>query len=445
MREIEELRKIAQVVQSKNGRMDAREREQASHLIASALANESSDPSVLLSSLEVFQSEAVAQAIEQSWPTLSGDRRELFSRWLPDPKSEKATRRIAILAAAVLEMDGVTALAWLGRLIPTNPKKKITREIYQILASVFFGSKPLKFVRLGDEGGDPENLVRVLNALLQVALDDHYAVETMARYRLVDDTLTIISKNNLVGRDGSKPILTRIEIETKRWPLALVQQLAASLKRRIPDAELLLSMLPTKDKFTLPIPNHVLHVGDAQPQSEERIRIPEDKTQINSTLEKHIASLTSQVEELRGLATLLNEEERLKNELERQLREKELSETSLHFRLKTMSDELENAFTKLKTASARIDELEQMNKLNKESVEIERQRLTQQITANASGRVEEFKNNLALVLSRLIRDLPARDTQLTADVGNIVFLQFHQFLDVMDGQGVRTRKGKGAV
>jgi hypothetical protein len=117
----------------------------------------------------------------------------------------------------------------------------------------------------------------------------------------------------------------------------------------------------------------------------------------------------------------------------------------LQARLDKISAELEDAVTRVKSASIRIEELELANKSTKENMELERQRLTQQITANALGRVEEFKNNLALVLSRLTRDLPARDAHLTADVGNIVFLQFHQFLDVMDGQGVKIRKGKGAV
>jgi len=445
MAEIEELKKMAQVVLSKKGRMDARQREETSHLVASALANGSLDLSEILSSLEVFQSEAIGQAIEQAWPTLSGDRREIFSRWLPEPKSEKATRRVAILAAAVLEVDGVTALGWLGRLIPQSPKGKMNRETCQILASIFLGSKPLRFVRLGDGGEHSENLMRVLNALLQVAVDDHCAVETMARYRLVEDILTIISQKGLVDSDESKVIFTRIEIEIKRWPQALIEQFVQTLQRRIPDVELLLNKLLPKGKSAPSTPDRILHEQGADQQSEERIDTAGDKTQINSPLGQHIASLTSQLDELRVLAKVLSEEERRKKELERHLQETEMRESSLQVRVKQLSDELENAATRFKTASIQIEELERANKLTKESMEIERQRLTQQITANASGRVEEFKNNLALVLSRLIRDLPARDAHLTADVGNIVFLQFHQFLDVMDGQGVKIRKGKGAV
>jgi hypothetical protein len=446
MAEIEELKKIAEVVHNKKGRMDARERERSSHLIATVFTNESLDPSEILPLLEVFQSEAVAQAVGQAWPSLSGERRELFSRWLPEPKSEKTARRIAVLVAAIVEVDGVTALSWLGRLIPHNPKGKTTRETCQILASALFGSKPLRFIRLGDEGGQSEYLVRVLKGLLQVAVDDHCAVEQMPRYRLIEDILTIISRNNLVESHEWAIIFARIEAEIKRWPQALIQQLVETLKRRIPDGELLVNkLLPKGSSVTSTLDNIAPGQSAGRRQSEEHIGATVDMTQIRSTLERHITSLTSQFEELRVLDNLLREEERVKKALERQLQETELRESSLQARVGTMFNELEDIATRLTTANIRIEELERANKLAKDGMETERQRLAQQISANALGRVEEFKNNLALVLSRLIRDLPARDAHLTVDVGNIVFLQFHQFLDVMDAQGVKIRKGKGAV
>lgn len=445
MAEIEALHKIAKVVQSKKGRMDAREREQASILVASALSDEALDLSEILSSLEVLQSEAIAQAIGQVWAALPEVRRESFCQWLPEPKSEKAARRIAILAAAVLEVDGVTALRWLSRLIPQNPKGNITRETSQILASVFLGPRPLSFVSLGDEGGHPGTLVRVLNALLQVAVDDRCSIEKMTRYRLIEDTLTIISQNNIIGSDESNPIFARIEIEIKKWQDALIEQLFNTLKKRIPDAELLLNKVFPKE-WSIPLASQqILHVQGAEQQPGEQTGAAEDETQLKSTLDHHITLLTSQLEELRALAVRLTEEERLKKALERRLQETDARESLLQVRVKTMSDEFEDTVTRLKAASIRIEELEQTNRVFKENMEIERQRLAQQIAANAAGRVEEFKNNLALVLARLIRDLPARDAHLTADVGNIVFLQFHQFLDVMDGQGVKIRKSKGAV
>ncbi len=427
--------------------MDARKREQASQLIASIWANQTLDPAETLSSLEQLQSEAVAQAIGRVWSSLTSERRELFSQWLPEPKSERSARRLALLAAAVLEVDGLTALRWLSRLISESAKGKISRELGQTIAGVFFGSKPLRFTRLGDEGGRPEELLRLMRALLEVAIDDHFTIERMARYRLVEDLLAIISQRKLGGNDQCKPILARIEIEFKRWPQALLDQLAESVKRRNLDGDLLLEFgHPLPKSKTVPVAQgEIASVETLPKRSEAQFKSSVDKTRIKSALEQRITSLSSEIDTLKALTTFVSEAEHSQEELERKLQESEARESSLQIRLKQVSDELEDTLAKLSVARVQIEELERANKLTKESMEAERQRLTQQITANASGRVEEFKNNLTLVLSRLILDLPARDAPLRPDVGQIVFLQFHQFLDVLDGQGIKIRKLKGAV
>jgi hypothetical protein len=74
--------------------------------------------------------------------------------------------------------------------------------------------------------------------------------------------------------------------------------------------------------------------------------------------------------------------------------------------------------------------------------ENERKRLAQQISANASGRIEEFKNRLGLTLSRLVIDLPGKETPVTAEVGKILLLQFHQFLDALRQEGIETFSGR---
>ena len=204
------------------------------------------------------------------WPTLSTARRDLLSRWIPDPKSEKATRRIALLAAAVLEADGETALGWLSRLIPQNPKGKLTRELCKVLSSAFFGAKPLRFIRLGDAAGHPENLLKVLKALVHVAVDEHYAVETRLRYRLIEDTLIIISQKDLAATDESKLIVARIEIEMKKWPQALIDQLVDTLEKRIPNAELLLKRPVPKRDAVPSRPDDISHAQQAEPQLEEK-------------------------------------------------------------------------------------------------------------------------------------------------------------------------------
>jgi len=130
---------------------------------------------------------------------------------------------------------------------------------------------------------------------------------------------------------------------------------------------------------------------------------------------------------------------------ERRLEESQVRESSLQAAMKRLEGDLEDSIAKTKQANLQIVEIERANRMTKENLEADRDRLRQQITANAVGRVEEFKNNLAIVLARLIRDLPNREERLTPEVGNIVFLQFHQFLDALDAQGIKVRRSRGAV
>ena len=73
--------------------------------------------------------------------------------------------------------------------------------------------------------------------------------------------------------------------------------------------------------------------------------------------------------------------------------------------------------------------------------ENERKRLAQQISAT-NGRIEEFKNRVGLALSRLVIDLPGKETPVTAEVGKILLLQFHQFLDALRQEGIETFSGR---
>src|SRR5262249_51444702 len=75
--------------------------------------------------------------------------------------------------------------------------------------------------------------------------------------------------------------------------------------------------------------------------------------------------------------------------------------------------------------------------------ENERKRLAQQISANASGRIVEFKNKLGLTLSRLVVDLPSKETRVDAELGKILLLQFHQFLDALRQEGIETLSSRG--
>ena len=62
--------------------------------------------------------------------------------------------------------------------------------------------------------------------------------------------------------------------------------------------------------------------------------------------------------------------------------------------------------------------------------------LAQQISVNASGRVDEFRKRIGGALSRLAVDLPNKDVEMSSDLGRAVLLLFHQFVDALQEQGI---------
>jgi hypothetical protein len=444
MSAIDELKNVAKVVKSKKGRMDAREREVASELIVSVWKDASLDPSESFSALEPLQSEAIAEGIAQVWGNLTDDRRKLFDNWLSKPKNERSSRRLALLSASLLQIDGITSLNWLNRLLPANSKGKITRELGQILVSVFFGTKPLRITRLAEERRGTEDLGRVVRTLLEVAVDDHWAVELMVRYRLVEDILTIAAERSPETAEW-KAIQNRIEIEIKRWPQPLVRQLNRALCIRFPEAQPVFTKIMGRCEAPPPTPTPTRQPGEVSDELRPLVEnLVEDKA-LKTLFDRRLAAISAEIEELKALVIVVAERETALKDAERRLEESQVRESSLQAAMKRLEGDLEDSIAKTKQANLQIVEIERANRMTKENLEADRDRLRQQITANAVGRVEEFKNNLAIVLARLIRDLPNREERLTPEVGNIVFLQFHQFLDALDAQGIKVRRSRGAV
>jgi hypothetical protein len=85
----------------------------------------------------------------------------------------------------------------------------------------------------------------------------------------------------------------------------------------------------------------------------------------------------------------------------------------------------------------------ELDRFKTESEE-ERKKLSQQISANASGRIDEFKTRLGLALARLVVDLPQKEVAVSPELGKVLLLQFHQFLEALRNEGVETRPRNAA-
>jgi hypothetical protein len=114
---------------------------------------------------------------------------------------------------------------------------------------------------------------------------------------------------------------------------------------------------------------------------------------------------------------------------------------ALEVELRRIADDRDAIRRDLQRANERVSELTSTIERLGTDADAERRRLGQQIAANAAGRIEEFKNRLGLTLSRLIVDLPEADSLVSSELGKILLLQFHQFLDALGQEGVETRPG----
>ena len=161
-------------------------------------------------------------------------------------------------------------------------------------------------------------------------------------------------------------------------------------------------------------------------------------------IDERIAQIPSELDLFRSLQMLLRQhaDERQADKL----REDELAKTKaalddIRSALDAANRERDLSREEARREKARAEGLEAKLTQFAQDTEDERRRLGQQISANASGRIEEFKNRLGSSLSRLVKDLPAARTDVSPELGKVLLLQFHQFLEALRQEGVSVRAG----
>jgi chromosome segregation ATPase len=169
-------------------------------------------------------------------------------------------------------------------------------------------------------------------------------------------------------------------------------------------------------------------------RSEEFDRIQQD-------MESCISKLAGGFELLRSLQSAIRSRFDYISQAERELDVARGKLLALDEELRRIADDRDAIRRDLQRANERVSELTSTIERLGSDADAERRRLGQQIAANAAGRIEEFKNRLGLTLSRLIVDLPEADSLVSSELGKILLLQFHQFLDALGQEGVETRPG----
>lgn len=437
---ITELESIALAARAKKGRMDAPSRDKASALLASIWSDASLDPAPTLQMLEDLKAEAIADALRSCWPQMDNSRKTLFRKWVPAPSTEKSYRRLTFLVASVLEFDGATALHWLGLLVPPD-RKNLSKESRETLASILFGERVLSFDTLMREGASAAELVRICTALFDIAADPGVSVSAYTRSRLASAILGYLARPD--APKDSLPVAdlrSKIVADAKKWPPSLrdsaipptgatpdksaVAPLAANVSQ-------IQSEKPTRQEPVLSMPQPIV-VGSLQ----------EELPRLEGELRNRISAMTQELELLRrayeGIAKLVEAAEQV--EVQREAANRELQR--VRESLRVAESERDKSRMDCDRESKRVSELATALDKERSDAESERRRLAQQISANASGRIAEFKNRLGMNLSRLVVDLPGKETSVTAEVGKILLLQFHQFLDALRQEGIETLSGR---
>jgi hypothetical protein len=366
-------------------------------------------------------------------------RRNLFRRWVPAPTTERSYRRLAFLTASVVESDGATALEWLGFLIPTG-RKNLGKESRETLASILFGERLLSFDALFGGAGNTPALLRICTALFDIAADPTLSVSAMTRARLASALLEYVARPDAPKDDlAVSELQSKITADAKKWPAALRDRFVPA----------------SRDGCTVPLGSPpVEHIAGAEPP---RKKVPassdpntpaigvgslqEELFRLEGELSTRISAMTREVDLVHRahecISQLVGAAEHLEAQREATRRELERVQESLGLAEGERDKAKADSARAIQRASELASAVEQM----KADAEGERKRLGQQISANASGRIEEFKKRLGLILSRLVVDLPGSDTLVTAELGKVLLLQFHQFLDALRQEGIETRTG----
>lgn len=484
--QLSELQNIASAARNKKtNRMDAQTRLRAAELLASIWSTSEELAEETVSLFDDLQSEAVADAVSRMWPQLPEERRALFKNRIYKPTSERTARRLALFIAAVIRVDGPTALEWLQILLPRD-KQVVSKDVKQSISSALFSSPPPPFESLSDPSANSYEVSRIYATLWEIAKTVEPRSPLMARAKLAI-AFVRFSFANKQNSNAATHFLADLEAERRNWPTDLQSMLDKELRR---ESE---KTTPTgaASEFTRTAPAH----SNIERTIEEQTTYGQDETvpnagyrQLASTAlqtaesqsppvqsdadSQHVGLLSRLTDnannDLRSFAALgqiirnlFNRKESLNEELQLartrlEAKEGELRSTLAEQQQRALqNDEMVN---QLKSDLHQLQDrlqltLRQLTEAQAEATreatrfrteigqttaawENERGLLAQQIGANAAGRVDEFRRRLGGVLSRLAQDLPHKDTAMSPELGTAVLLLFHQFVDALQEQGI---------
>lgn len=464
--QIEQLESASIAARTKKGRMDADSRRRAASLVAAIWADPGENPELTLPYLADLKAEALADGMGRCWAAMPRERRELFNRWLPAPVAERDVRRVAFMLGSIVESDPVWAMAWLQRLAPAE-RKTVSKDTRQHLASSLFTEthqKPL-YAAIGTQ--PPREAVRLYTLLWDIAIDPALSVSKVARARLGGAILdfrppaTSDSISELLSN-----LVSRVRLEASTWPFVLRQEfetrlgfadLAAASPGATADSGEALVTPAIGDPvgtgepmthtpvapWTHPAKPPATSRDTSTDKSAEPPQVDRELTAgaFRETLNAAAAGVQTLLPLLNELLSSLASKQRDQDRVAAELTKAHRAYSELRLHSQALESARDAALAELSAQREERLALTQEFETLRGEADLERRRLSQQIAANASGRIDEYKTKLALALSRLIVDLPDKHAPVSEALGRVVLLQFHQFLEALRQEGIDVNRG----
>jgi hypothetical protein len=221
---------------------------------------------------------------------------------------------------------------------------------------------------------------------------------------------------------------TKVEIE--RWPQTLRGQICELIKTQFP--QIAPSFFHELRPDTLPTPTS--SQDQAQMDKPEGAGLNVEQGRLDRFVEDRKRAFVHELAILDSIRSSI-EQERADNR--RQENESKTKQSELAEQIRSLTTKVEAAERLAATSANRVAELETTLAQLKDSWVAERARLTEQIRANADGRVAEFKQKLGSVLARLTVDLPDKTAEVSPDLGRVLLLQLYQLIAALDELGIK--------
>lgn len=474
---LEELRALAEAARAKKGRMDAQSRSRAADLIGEIWTSSSELAGETPRLLEDLTPEAVADAVCKMWPALTNVRRQEFKRTLHRPTSEKGTRRLALLIAAVMRSDGPTAFEWLQVLLPRE-KERPSKEAQRAIAAILFSSPPLPFAELATASDDGIEILRIFSAIWEISRSSPSGSSLMARVKLA--TAFVHVAERYPENDLSSKFLKGLLEEKQQWPSHISELVNTELTQltdsksawsesvepqsandsavqahtlagseSISNPTAVASMVQEKSDSVHPFKasdvlfeiQYSSEAGDSKDVLHSLKESARKDLLALQSIESFLARLTTELTASSHRIDMLESEMgAAKARFETVTNESESTITHLRDELRDVNRRLHDTERSLagerELYTERAAELKQEIEKRELEWRKEKESLYRQIGVNADGRVDEFRKSLGAKLSRFAKDLPAKSSDMSNELGIAVLFLFHQFVEAAQELGV---------